>query len=107
MASNIKKISNLDILTTPTANTKFAVDHASGATVNTYQLSVNNFVNYLANSTITFTATVGVNNFLIVNANTPANSTITVTKGTFLYDTDYLYIAVANNTLKRVPLSSF
>jgi hypothetical protein len=38
---------------------------------------------------------------------TPANSTITITQGRIFYDNDYLYIAVANNTIKRVALSSF
>ena len=45
-------------------------------------------------------------NVVIYNS-TPANSTITVKKGTILFDTSYLYVAVANNTLKRVALSSF
>lgn len=38
---------------------------------------------------------------------TPANSTIVVKAGTLLYDTNYLYVAVSNNVLKRVALSSF
>lgn len=38
---------------------------------------------------------------------TPANSAITIGQGRLLYDNDYLYIATANNALKRVPLSSF
>lgn len=41
-------------------------------------------------------------------ANTPANSAaLTVSRGTFLYDSNYLYIATANNVVKRVALSSF
>lgn len=38
---------------------------------------------------------------------TPANSTITVTKGKLWIDSSYLYVATANNTVKRVALSSF
>lgn len=38
---------------------------------------------------------------------TPANSTITVKEGKIWYDTSYLYIAVANNTVKRIALDSF
>ena len=41
-------------------------------------------------------------------ANTPANSTsTTVLRGTLLYDASYLYVATANNTVKRVALSTF
>ena len=41
-------------------------------------------------------------------ANTPANSSaLTVLSGTLLYDSSYLYIATANNTVKRVALSTF
>jgi len=39
---------------------------------------------------------------------TPANSSaLTVTNGILLYDSNYLYVAVANNVVKRVALSSF
>jgi hypothetical protein len=41
-------------------------------------------------------------------ANTPANSTaLTVKAGTLLYDSGYLYVAVANNIIKRAQLSTF
>jgi hypothetical protein len=40
-------------------------------------------------------------------ANTPANSSISVTPGYFFADSNYLYISVANNTLKRIPLESW
>ena len=41
-------------------------------------------------------------------ANTPANSSaLTVLGGTILYDGSYLYIATANNTVKRASLSAF
>lgn len=38
---------------------------------------------------------------------TPANSTITVTQGEVWTDGTYLYVATANNTVKRVSLSAF
>lgn len=45
-------------------------------------------------------------NGLMINlgaANTPANSTsLTVKAGTILYDANYLYVATANNLVKRV-----
>jgi hypothetical protein len=38
---------------------------------------------------------------------TPANSSISVTQFTLFFDSNYMYFATANNTLKRVALSSF
>lgn len=56
----------------------------------------------------TNTATMSTLRSQIPIANTPANTTaLTITAGTMLYDADYLYIAVANNVVKRVALSSF
>lgn len=55
-------------------------------------------------NTVTFST---VRSQLVV-ANTPANSSaLTITSGTMLYDANYLYIAVANNVVKRVALSTF
>lgn len=50
---------------------------------------------------------VSVSKLLIGNSTAPANSTANVVKGSFWYDTDYLYIATANSVIKRVALSSF
>lgn len=50
---------------------------------------------------------IGANAIPLMSGLTPANSTITSTGGTFWYDSNYLYIAVANNVVKRVALSSF
>lgn len=44
---------------------------------------------------------------LIANNATPANSSANVTHGTVWFDSNYLYVATANNVLKRVSLSSF
>jgi len=39
---------------------------------------------------------------------TPANSiAVSITAGSLFYDSNYLYIAVATNTIKRVSLASF
>ena len=56
------------------------------------------------------TNTITLNTFRSVLAisNTPANSNaLTVLGGTLLYDSNYLYIATANNVVKRVSLASF
>lgn len=38
---------------------------------------------------------------------TPPNGAQTVIKGLLFFDANYIYVATANNTLKRVALSSF
>ena len=95
MTDRAKKISELTALTAPVADDLLViVDDPSGNTPETKKITV---ANLLGNSAA---------NVVIRNVS-PANSTITVTKGTIFFDTSYLYIATANNTLKRVALSSF
>lgn len=83
-APNISSEDLLLVVTNPTSNT-----------AETKKISVANF---LGNNSA---------NVVISNKSTPANSTITIKQGTVLFDNDYLYIATANNVLKRVTLNSF
>lgn len=46
-------------------------------------------------------------NLSITDHHTPSTSGEVVTVGKVWFDSNYLYVAVANNTLKRVALSSF
>lgn len=85
MASEGVNITDLPVLTTANSSTMLIVSHTANGVTNTCQLSV----------------------VSIFSPNTPANSTITIQKGSVLYDSNYLYIATANNTLKRVALSAF
>lgn len=50
---------------------------------------------------------VSSNGLIITTALTPASSGITISQGKFFWDSNYLYVATANNTIKRVALSSF
>lgn len=43
----------------------------------------------------------------VIRQSTPANSNIEVKSGTIFYDSNYVYIAVADNTLKRIQLEQF
>lgn len=43
----------------------------------------------------------------VADTRTPSNSSITIERGTFFYDSSYLYLAVANNTIKRITLEAF
>lgn len=96
MTDRAKKISEFPNLSSPNGNTKFVVNHTSNSGVtNTYTLSVTTLLSENNSANV------------ILKNSTPANSTVTVKAGTIFYDSSYLYIAVANNTLKRVALSSF
>ena len=94
MSDRAKKISELTALTAPAAEDLMVIVDDPSGTPTTKYVSVGNL---FGNSSA---------NVVIYNA-TPANSTITVKKGTLMFDTDYLYIATANNTLKRIALTAF
>lgn len=65
----------------------------------TKKVTVNNFFSNVEILT--------VNNFIITNNTTPSNSTITISKGKMFYDANYLYLSIADNTLRRISLASF
>ena len=94
MADKAKKISELTALTAPAGEDLLVIiDDPSGTPV-TKKVTV---ANLLGNSAA---------NVVIQNV-TPANGTITVTKGTIMFDSSFIYIATANNVIKKVALSAF
>jgi hypothetical protein len=94
MSDRSKKITELTALASPSADDRMViVDDPSGTPITKYVTVGNLFGNSAAN--------------VVIYNSTPANSTITVKKGTLMFDTSYLYVATANNTLKRIALSSF
>lgn len=87
------------------------VNDPQGSPVTT-KISVGNFysnvtVNVTFSETLRATGNVYANNFHITNSVTPAYSTVAVEKGKIWFDQDYLYVAVANNDIRRVALTSF
>jgi hypothetical protein len=94
MADKALKISELNALTAPSGDDILViVDDPTGTPV-TKKVTV---ANLLGNSSA---------NVVIRNV-TPANGTITVTKGTIMFDSSFIYIATANNVIKKVALSAF
>lgn len=72
----------------------------------TVKISFKNvFANFPANTWIN--ATLIANVFRVNNTWSPTSSSAPCTKGKIAYDSNYLYVAVANNTVKRITLSSF
>ena len=94
MSDRAKKISELSALTAPAAvDLLVIVDDPTGTPITKYVTVGNLLGNAAAN--------------VVIYNSTPANSTITVKKGTLIFDSDYLYVATANNTLKRIALTAF
>lgn len=108
MADRAKKISELTALTGPAAEDLLVIVDAPSTNAVTKSVTVGTLLtncssNVVVKDAYTFTA----NTVIIKNKQTPTNSSSPFTGGTFFYDENYLYIAIANNTLKRVALSSF
>jgi hypothetical protein len=66
-----------------------------GNNAQTHNVSVHNL---LANSTHDVKAA----NLYVTFNTTPANSTANCIRGQFWYDDDYLYVAIANNSIRRI-----
>jgi hypothetical protein len=94
MTDNAKKTSELPTTNNAVANDRIVILKDPSGTPSTRTIKVSDL---LGNSAAN----------VVVQETTPSNSTITIKKGTMLFDNNYLYIAVANNSLKRVALSTF
>lgn len=98
-----KKISELVACTNPKSTDLLVLVANSGS--NTEYVTVNNF---LTNSSANISSNVVSANVVIISGNTtPANSTANTVKGSIWSDGTYLYVATANNVIKRVTLNSF
>jgi hypothetical protein len=89
-----KKVTDYAACTAPEANASLLMVGNTAGVNTSYRLTIstlfgNNQVNVIAKY-----------------VQSPANNT-TVQEGTILYDGNYLYIAVANNQLKRIGLSDY
>lgn len=60
-----------------------------------------------ANSATPELATYPLENITNLTLNTPANSTINTSVGSISFDSSYLYVSIANNVIRRIPLQSF
>lgn len=94
MADKALKISELTALTSISGGDLLVIVDDPSGTPTTKKVTV---ANLLGNSSA---------NVVIQNV-TPANGTITVTKGTIMFDSSFIYIATANNVIKKVALSAF
>ena len=56
---------------------------------------------------VTSTSNIVANNLFVSYSTTPSTSGDIVSRGKIWWDTNYIYVSVGTNTIKRVPLSSF
>jgi hypothetical protein len=106
MPSTTTKVSELTSLTNASSDDLLLIVDDPSGSPQSKKITVGNLFNVSSNAA--FSANVVFNaNVALKYSNTPANSTISAQQGTIFYDSNYIYIAVANNTLKRVALSSF
>lgn len=109
MANRAKSIPELPSLTAPALSDLLVVVDVSGANA-TKRSTIATVVGNVSNNDLIMAnnVTLSANTLVIRNNSTPANgSTVAVERGTVFFDADYLYIATANNFVKRVPLSDF
>lgn len=106
MANSPKAITELPALTTPAVGDLLVIVDDPSGTANTKKITVSTLFSNTPALAVNVSS-LSTNTLIMKAETTPSNSTITVTKGTVLFDTNYIYIAVANNQLKRVALSSF
>lgn len=94
MANNVLKISEFGVSRSASGSDRLVILKDPESVPTNKTISVNDlFGNSTAN--------------VVIRLGTPANSTIQVKAGTIMYDNEYLYVAVANNSLKRISLESF
>lgn len=109
MADRSKKITELGLATSVAANDLILIvdKHTSNVAVTKSANVSVLFGNVAANVILSNTAVLSTQNMVLRNNTTPSNSTVTVAKGTIWADANYIYVAVANNSIKRVALTSF
>jgi len=106
---NAKTIDEFTVLTDPQSNDIFViVKNRANTNLETRSITLLSlFTNASCNLVIANSSILSSNNFIFRNRSTPANSTITVSQGMIWFDSDYIYVATANNVVKRSALSSF
>lgn len=103
MAGEALKPNQLPTSTNHTSNSYVIVTTVVNTTVLVSKLTLGALF-----SNVVFDYVVDNDHSLILkDKSTPVNSTTNVIAGRFWNDNNYLYIALSNNSIKRVPLESF
>jgi len=113
------KLSDLPTITFCTNNAILVLENDPSGSPTTSGITVQNFFSnvnvntsisgtFTVSNTVTFTnSNTHISNLHITYNTTPANSTSSVLAGKVWADEEYLYVAVSNNNIKRIALTSF
>ena len=102
MADQRRTIPELEENTAPAKVDLLVIEaYTSNTNTVTQKVTINSVLSNTANANVT------VENLKITKTDTPANSTISVAGGLVWFDSNYMYVAVANNSVKRISLESF
>lgn len=109
MADRAKKISELTALTQPSTDDLLVIVDSPANSAVTKQVTVQNFLNNsAANVTVANAYYLSANNLVVRRKATPVTSSGTSDlQGSIWFDENYVYVAVANGTIKRAALSTF
>lgn len=109
MANNdARKFSDYNACNAPEANLYWVVTGNTSGTETTFKITANSlFSNAPVDIIVSNTNVLSTNNFILRDKSTPVTSTDTVKEGTIWWDANYIYVAIANNTIKRASLSTF
>ena len=100
------KVTALTAATTVAANDLLYIVADPGGSPTSKKITVSSFyANVIVQARFANTLTANV--LVFGNRSTPSSNTDTYANGTMWFDTNYIYCAVANNTIKRVALSTF
>jgi hypothetical protein len=103
-----KKISEFSACNSPAANNLLVLVGNTSGTANTFRLTVSNLLgNSQANIVSSNDSYMSAKNLIIRKEQTPGSNSDVVYGGSVWWDANYLYVAIANNTIKRVPLETF
>ena len=96
-----KKVSELTALTNAAATDLLLVVHDPSANAESRKITVANFFGNVSANAI-FNGTLSLS-----NTAAPATSTSTGRRGELRYDSNYLYVCVANNTWTRTAITTW
>jgi hypothetical protein len=106
--NDARKFSDYNACNAPEANLFWVVTGNTAGVNTSYRVTTSTlFSNTPVDFIVSNTNVLSTNNFIVRNKATPVSSSDTVTAGKIWWDANYIYVAVANNTIKRAALSSF
>jgi hypothetical protein len=111
MTTEVKKISELTATTTANSADLMILVTDTDGTPTTQHLRAGRLLTQGLKANFANTSTsqlsVGSDRIVIEEGKTPSSASMTITQGSIFYDNSYMYVAIANNTIKRVALSSW